>query len=116
MRWPGYLVMDVVLVVAFALVGRGSHSEAFSIAGLLGTAAPFLAGLLAGWAYSAARGYRPLSVRQAVPMWLLTVAIGHIVRVAVGGTTHWSFILVSLVALGIFLLVPRAVLDRSPKA
>lgn len=113
MRWPAYLLMDVALILAFAATGRSSHDEAFSLVGLLGTAAPFLGGLLAGWAYCAARGYRPLTVRQAIPMWLLTVAIGHIVRIVVGTGTAVSFIVVSLVALAVFLLLPRAILERT---
>lgn len=109
MRPQALFALDVALVTVFAAVGRSSHSEAFSFLGLLGTAAPFLLGLLVGWGYSLARGVVPVTVREAIPMWLLTVAVGHIVRIVVGTGTAVSFIIVSLVALAVFLLLPRAI-------
>ena len=42
-------VLDVVLVVLFAAVGRRSHAEGLDVGGILRTAAPFLVGTAAGW-------------------------------------------------------------------
>ena len=42
------LGIDVILVLVFAAVGRGSHGEDV-IGGLADTAWPFLLGLLVGW-------------------------------------------------------------------
>jgi len=41
---------DAVAVVVFAAVGRLSHGEPDDLLGLVGTAAPFAVGLMAGWA------------------------------------------------------------------
>lgn len=41
--------MDVGVVAVFALLGRVSHDEGDLLIGTVGTAAPFMLGLLAGW-------------------------------------------------------------------
>ena len=46
---------DVSAVIVFAAVGRLSHGESGDLLGLLGTAAPFLIGLVAAWATPAVR-------------------------------------------------------------
>ncbi|MET0854043.1 MAG: DUF3054 domain-containing protein, partial [Microterricola sp.] len=43
------LLIDLVLIVAFVLIGRRSHDEEFTLAGVWETAWPFFAGLLLGW-------------------------------------------------------------------
>ena len=54
---------DVVLVVAFAAIGRSSHDESLTLAGVLATATPFLAGTAIGWlVVRARRGAWPLEV------------------------------------------------------
>ena len=102
-------VVDVGLVLLFAAVGRRSHAESGAVVGLLRTAWPFLAGLVLGWA--AAVGWRrttPLRVRDAVPVWVLTVAGGMLLRAATGAGTAPSFVVVATVVLGVFLLGWRA--------
>ncbi len=42
-------LLDVVLVVVFAAVGRRSHAEGLDLAGIARTALPFLVGTAAGW-------------------------------------------------------------------
>ena len=47
---------DLVLVVAFVLIGRRSHDEGSALAGVLTTLWPFAAGLVVGWALVLVRG------------------------------------------------------------
>ncbi len=103
------LGLDAALVILFAGLGRLSHAEGMSFLGLLGTAVPFLAGTLAGWAVLLwRRPARPASLTGGAIVWLSTVVIGMIVRVLAGGSTAVTFILVSLVVTGLFLMGWRA--------
>lgn len=103
--WPAALVLDVLLVLVFAAVGRGAHS--LDPGGALGTAWPFLAGLLAGWAVwrlpRAPFGVWP----GGVALWLTTVGAGMALRALTGEGTAPSFVLVTVAVLGVFLLGPR---------
>lgn len=103
------LGLDATLVVIFAGLGRLSHAEGLSLTGLLGTAVPFLVGTLVGWAVLVWRRLaRPASLAGGAIVWLSTVVIGMIVRVLAGGSTAFSFVLVSLVVTGLLLLGWRA--------
>ena len=115
MRAPSVLLVDLVCVVAVASLGRGAHAEAVGIASVAGTAWPFLLGFLAGW--GVLRAWRtPLRLTTAAGLMAITVALGHTVRVLAGGSTHWSFVLVSIIALSVLLLgwriVARLILRR----
>jgi Protein of unknown function (DUF3054) len=106
--WPA-IAMDIVCVLIFAIVGRGSHREANDLVGVLSTAWPFLAGSLTG--YVVARAWRhPASLRSGVVIWLCTVAVGMLLRLASGRGAAPIFVLVAAIALGILLLGWRAVL------
>ncbi len=97
-------VIDVVLVLVFVLVGRRSHSEATSVSGIVTTLWPFLLGLLLGWLVTAA-WRRPLVILwPGIPVWLMTVAVGMLLRVSVGQGVEPSFIVVAAIVLGVFLL------------
>jgi peptidoglycan/LPS O-acetylase OafA/YrhL len=103
------VVIDLCCVLAFVVIGRASHTEGEAIAGLAKTAWPFLAGLLIGWA--ATRGWRrPAAlVRTGLGVWVATVAVGMALRVVSGQGTAFTFVVVALVFLGLFLLGWRAV-------
>lgn len=105
--WPWVLVLDLVLVTAFAALGRRSHEHGLDPAGILSTALPFLAACLLGWA--AMRAWRrPVQLWPAgVAIWLITVAAGLALRAAAGGGTAFSFQVVTLCVLGAFLLGQR---------
>ena len=45
----GALALDTALVIVFAVIGRSSHAEGLDVAGVWGTAWPFLTGLAVGW-------------------------------------------------------------------
>ncbi|WP_317451735.1 DUF3054 domain-containing protein [Microbacterium sp. NIBRBAC000506063] len=80
----GALALDIVLVTAFAAVGRASHESAPFGIGLLQTAWPFLVGLAAGWLVTMAWRH-PLSVLPTgVGVWVLTVAGGMLLRAIAG--------------------------------
>lgn len=101
-------VADVVLVTVFCAIGRASHDEA-PLEGLFLTAWPFLAALAAAWGISLA-WRRPFAVvRTGVPVWVVTVAGGMLLRTLVGQGTAPAFIVVASVALGVLLLGWRAV-------
>jgi hypothetical protein len=103
------LALDAALICLFAAIGRHSHGEAKALLGVAGTAWPFLAGMAAGWLISLTAFHRaPLSVREAIPLWLGTVAIGMVLRSLTGAGTAFSFIAVATVFLGAGLLGWRA--------
>lgn len=95
---------DIVLILAFAAIGRDAHHREDPILGVLLTAWPFLAGAALGWI--AARAWRsPLSVlRAGVPAWLGSVVAGMLLRALTGQTVVLPFIIVATVALAVFLL------------
>ena len=96
--------IDVVLVLVFVIVGRRSHGEAETIGGILDTMWPFLIGLLLGWLVTLA-WRKPFAILwPGIPIWLMTVAAGMLLRVAAGQGTAASFIVVATVVLGVFLI------------
>lgn len=98
-----------MLVLVFVLVGRRSHSEAASVVGIMTTYWPFLVGLIAGWLVTWA-WRRPFAiVWPGIPLWLMTVALGMLIRTSVGQGVQPSFIAVALGMLGVFLLGWRLV-------
>jgi hypothetical protein len=102
-------VLDVALIVAFAVIGRSSHGEALAPLGLWTTTYPFLA----GWAVAVlvSRAWRrPLAVwPTGVVAWLLTVVVGMVLRVATGQGVAVSFVIVATIVLGVFLVGWRLV-------
>lgn len=109
-RWvPLSIVLDVVLVVLFTVIGRVSHGEGLGFGGVLQTAWPFLVGTLLGWLVTAA-WRRPLAiVRSGIPIWLLTVIVGMVLRVVSDQGIAVSFVIVATIVLGVFLLGWRAI-------
>jgi hypothetical protein len=103
------LVVDAVFVVAFAVVGRSSHAEGLDVAGILGTAWPFLVGLGVGWL--AARAWRhPLAVwPTGLIVWVATLVVGMLLRLVTGQGTAVAFIVVAALTLAVLLLGWRAI-------
>lgn len=98
---------DLALVAAFVVVGRRSHTEPATVAGFLGTAWPFAVGLAAGWLVT--RAWRaPLSVGVGTGVWLVTVAVGLLLRALTGGGAPLAFAVVATIVLGGFLVGWRA--------
>lgn len=87
--------IDLVLVVIFAVVGRASHAESLSVAGVAQTAWPFLVACLIGWVVVSLlddSGYGP---RAALVVWLVTVLTGMGLRIVAGDTAELPFVLVA---------------------
>jgi hypothetical protein len=103
------LLIDVLLVLVFAAVGRASHDESGPVLGALLTAWPFLVGTAVGWVVvRLVRHAWPLEVAPGVTVWFATVLVGMLLRHAVGSGTAASFVVVASVVLALFLLGWRA--------
>jgi peptidoglycan/LPS O-acetylase OafA/YrhL len=109
MRSVTALVLDLCAVMAFVMIGRASHTEGETIAGIATTAWPFLSGLLIGWAAILGRRRSPALVGSGVGIWLVTVAAGMALRVVSGQGTALTFVIVALVFLGLVMVGWRAV-------
>lgn len=110
MRYLPAVIVDVVLVLVFAAIGRASHDE--NPAGFLLTAWPFLIALLVGHLVAAllpGRPRRPWSLLWGVVVWIVTVAGGMLIRVLSGDTAEVPFIIVATIVLGVFLVGWRAI-------
>ncbi|WP_122494635.1 DUF3054 domain-containing protein [Mycobacterium attenuatum] len=108
LSWMGALATDVVAVLIFCTIGRRSHAEGISVAGVATTAWPFLSGTLTGWLVS--RGWqRPASVTPTgVMVWIGTVAVGMVLRKATSAGVAVSFVVVASSVTGVLLLGWRA--------
>lgn len=102
------LATDVVCVAVFCTIGRRSHAEGLSLAGIAETAWPFLAGTGVGWLL--ARGWRrPAAVvPTGLVVWVCTVAVGMLLRKATSAGVAPSFIVVASLATALLLLGWRA--------
>lgn len=102
-------VVDLALVLLFVAIGRRSHDEGDALAGFAVTAWPFVAGAAVGWA--ASLGWRrPLAVwPTGVVVWLAAVVLGMLLRVASGQGVQLSFVIVTAIVLGVFLVGWRAI-------
>jgi hypothetical protein len=97
-------VLDACCVLLFVVIGRASHAKGEALAGVASTSWPFLAGLAAGWLATRAWRRPAAILPSGAGAWLGTVAIGMLVRVLAGQGTAFTFILVALAFLGLFLL------------
>ncbi|MFD1211698.1 DUF3054 domain-containing protein [Arthrobacter sp. GCM10027362] len=103
------LIGDLAAVVVFAALGRETHEHGLDPAGVLLTAAPFLAGTLIGWLLSRA-WRRPLAAWPiGVVIWLCAVVFGLLLRGAAGGGLALPFQIVTLITLCVFLVGWRLV-------
>lgn len=103
------ILLDVCCVLAFAVIGRASHGEAGSIAGLARTAWPFLAGFAVGLVLTRAWRRPAAIVPAGLGAWLGTAGIGMTLRAISGQGTAPAFIVVALAFLGLSMLGWRAV-------
>lgn len=95
---------DVVGVLVFCTIGRRSHAEGLTVAGVAETAWPFLAGSAVGWLLI--RGWRrPTAVvPTGVVVWVCTVAVGMLLRKATSAGVAVSFVVVASAATAVVLL------------
>ena len=102
-------VIDLALVIAFVSIGRSSHDESSSIGGLIATAWPFVAGAALGWVIMRAWRAPQAVVWTGIGIWISTVVFGMLLRSAVDQGVQLSFVIVTIVVLGVFLLGWRGV-------
>jgi hypothetical protein len=100
----GAAAADVACVLLFVAIGRANHGHGEAVSGVASTAWPFLAGLAVGWLVTRAWRRPAALVPSGVAAWLGTVAVGMLLRVVAGQGTAFSFIIVALCFLGLFLL------------
>jgi peptidoglycan/LPS O-acetylase OafA/YrhL len=104
LRMSALLAADVLAVLLFAAVGRRSHAEGLTAAGVLGTAWPFLTGVAVGWLLTRA-WKRPTAVTPVgVGAWLAALLVGMLLRRVTGEGTAWPFVVVATVVLAALLL------------
>jgi hypothetical protein len=100
---------DLVVLVLFVVIGRRSHHEDAGAVGFLRVWWPFAAGLLLAWGITRL-DRAPLAWGRAVVAWLLTVAIGMVLRIAVEGRDFKvAFTIVTLLFVGAGMLGWRGV-------
>lgn len=109
-RVPLAIGIDVFSVTLFVAVGRREHERDSAIAGLIGTAAPFLLALALAWlVWRAWR--RPTDWRTGVGIWAVTLIGGMLLRRLVfDDGTATSFVIVAATFLALFLVGWRLVL------
>jgi hypothetical protein len=99
---------DLLAVLVFATIGRGSHAEVVDGLGVLTTAAPFLLGLVVGWLVARA-WCAPLRLLVGMAVWVSVTVVGLGVRAAFTHRLPLTFVLVAAASLALLLLGWRAV-------
>jgi hypothetical protein len=102
------LFADIVCVIVFCTIGRRSHAEGLTVAGIAQTAWPFLAGTGVGWLLVG--GWRrPFTVVPVgVVVWVCTVVVGMVLRKVTSAGVSTSFVVVASVSTAVLLLGWRA--------
>jgi len=102
------LFADVVCVIVFCAIGRRSHAEGVTVAGIAKTAWPFLAGTGVGWLLIG--GWRrPFTViPTGMVVWICTVVVGMVLRKVTSAGVSTSFVVVASVSTAVLLLGWRA--------
>ena len=99
------ILVDVACVLVFCTIGRRSHAEGITAAGIAATAWPFLTGTAVGELLATINGWQPASLKPTgVTVWLSTVLIGMALRKATSAGTAVSFVVVALLSTAILLL------------
>jgi Protein of unknown function (DUF3054) len=101
--------VDVCCVLVFVAIGRHSHHDGDSLAGIWHTAWPFLAGLAAGL-ITVRFWRRPQAiVPTGLGAWVGAAGAGMVIRVLAGQGTAAAFVVVASAFLGLFLVGWRAI-------
>jgi hypothetical protein len=108
-------VFDLLSIIVFVAIGRHAHSHGLTWRGMVSTAWPFIAGLIAGWVAIASRRLLVSAPRSGLFVVLFTVVVGMTFRVLAGQGIAFTFILVALTFISIFLVGWRAVFSLFQK-
>src|SRR5215211_812290 len=95
---------DIVGVLLFCTIGRRSHAEGLTVAGVADTAWPFLVGAAVGWLLSRAWRQPAAVVPTGLVVWLCTVVVGMLLRKATSAGVAVSFVIVASAATAVMLL------------
>src|SRR4051794_37398944 len=95
---------DIVGIVVFCVIGRRSHAEGLTAAGVAETAWPFLMGTAVGWLAARAWRHPTAVVPTGVVVWLCTIVVGMPARRATSAGVAVSFVIVASVATAVLLL------------
>ncbi len=101
-RVAGPIGFDLVSIVGFVALGRRSHDEGSALGGTLEVAAPFVLAAIVAWIV--VRAWRdPWAVwSTGVPIWIITVAIGLLLRnIVFDRGTALPFVIVATGVLGL---------------
>lgn len=99
------VLLDAVLVVVFAVLGRRTHADGVDLNGVARTAAPFLVGTAAGWLLaSITLDQEPRTLAFGAVVVVCTVVVGMLLRKLATEGTAPSFIVVATLVLTAFLL------------
>jgi len=97
-------LFDLLSVLLFVAIGRHAHNHGLTWKGMFSTIWPVGVGLLAGWIYVRLAKRSAASIRSGFVVVLFTVVVGMILRVISGQGTAFTFIVVALVFLSLFLV------------
>ncbi len=102
--WPIAITADALVVIVFATVGRASHDQSTSLAGIWHTAWPFALGTAIALGITAATKADPRTLAVGVRVWLWTLVLGMVARRALGDGTAATFIVVATIVLAALFL------------
>lgn len=106
------IALDLIIVVAFATVGRRNHAEGITPAGVLDTAWPFLVGAVVGHVLALALRGGAAALPTGVSVGVCAVVVGMALRRATGDGTDPAFVIVATLLLGALLLGWRLLVRR----
>lgn len=96
-------LLDAVLVVVFAAIGRASHQQDVW-GGLWETAWTFLLALVVGWGITFAWRAPMAPLRTGLPVWAITVVGGMLLRWGSGQGVQIAFVIVAASVLLVMLV------------
>jgi len=108
-------IADFVFVLLFVAIGRNAHKDGISLSGMTSTAWPFAVGLLSGWFFIVLTHRNAATRSSGIIIVLWTVTLGMILRVISGQGTAFTFVIVALVFLSLFLVGWRTLLSQRRK-
>ncbi len=97
-------LLDLLLVLVFAALGRRSHEHGVTLAGVAETAWPFIAGAATGWLLAGVIRLEPMSAPFGAVVVAGAVIVGMLLRQVTGAGTAWSFVLVATLVLSALLI------------
>lgn len=100
-----WLVWDIVATLTFVVIGMHAHGHRLALSAVATVWWPFAAGLGVGWllARSRAGEFWP----GGAVVWLTTLGLGMVLRLATHQGVVWLFVAVAGFFLAVFLLTPR---------